>query len=115
MRLVDLEIGIDEEEHPARPCLVEHRLRNLVQPFEGLRGLDHQLHRQAAGARQGWKLERGDIRSGDAPPFFLQLGLQFGRAALALVPWLEQDAADPLVDDRYARDLEHLVVFRQLA
>ena len=38
LRLVDLEIRVDEEEHAARARLLQHRLRDFVQPVERLGG-----------------------------------------------------------------------------
>ena len=59
LRFVDLEVGVDEEEHPARPRLRQHRLRDLVEVLVGLGRLDDDLHRQPARARQRRELERG--------------------------------------------------------
>ena len=78
--------------------------------------LDHELQRQAARAGQRRQLEGGDaLRRRCRVHFLLQFLLQLRAASLrALVPGLEQHAADALVDRRHAGDLEHLVVFGQL-
>ena len=113
LRLVDLQVGVHEEEHAARPGLVQHRLGHVVEALEGLGGLDHELHRQARARPAA----AGTGRPPRCAPamlfhFCLQLLLQSRcGAALALVPGLEQHAAEALVHGRDAGDLEHLVVF----
>ena len=51
LRLVDLEVGIQEDEDAARMGLSQKRLGHIVQPLKGFGGADHELHRQPAAAR----------------------------------------------------------------
>ena len=115
LRLVDLEIAVDEIELTAGARLVQQRLRHLVEVGKGLGGIDHELDWQTLGSRQRRKLECRDPGAGDFVPFDLQLLLELGRAPSALIPGLEQHAADALVDRRNAGELEHLRVFGKLA
>ena len=110
LRLVHLQVGVDEVELAAGLGLGQHRAGDLVEVGERFGGGDHHLDRQALRARQRRELERGHVAAGDAAPLVLQYLLQFVRAAIALVPRLEQHAADALVHRRHAGQLEHLLV-----
>ena len=66
----------------------------------------------------GKPLEPGAVGTGtqilgarDLRPFLLQVELQLMRVAGALVPGLEEHAADALIDGGNARNLKHLLVF----
>ena len=115
LRLVQLEIGVDVKEHAAGLRFLQDRLGDLVQVRVRLGGLDDELHGQALRSGQRRKLKCSDARAGDAVPLLLQLLLQLRGAFRALVPWLEQHTADPLIGRRHAGDLEHLIVLRKLA
>jgi hypothetical protein len=95
LRLVELQVDVREEEGMLGERLGDHGLGDVVQILERLGGRDHELHREAARARQRRKLEGEHLRAGDLSPFLLQVELDLMRAALALIPRLEQPRRFP--------------------
>ena len=68
LRLVDLEVGVDEPELAAVLGLLQHRLRDFVEILRRLGRVDHDLDRRALRARQRRQLEREDLAAGDRAP-----------------------------------------------
>ena len=86
LRIVDLQVAVEEDEHAAVQRLLQELLRHVVQSRERIGGGDHELHRQADAARQRRRLKRRDPHAGDLIQFLLQHRLQFGGGARALDP-----------------------------
>ena len=63
LRLVDLEVGVHEDEHAARIGFLQEVLRHLVQRTEGAGRVDDELDRQTDGAGQRRRLEGHDLRA----------------------------------------------------
>ena len=51
LRLVDLQVVIEEDELSALQCLGGECPGNVIEPFERIGGLDHELDRQAGRTR----------------------------------------------------------------
>ena len=81
LRLVELEVSIDEVKHLGLACLVHHLLRHRIEVLEGLGGGDDELHRQARRARQGRELEGRHACASDVVPLGLEVLLDLMGAA----------------------------------
>jgi hypothetical protein len=65
LRLVDLQVVVEEDEHAALERFLQELLRHVVQALEGIRRADDELDRQADAARQRRRLEGDDPRACD--------------------------------------------------
>ena len=106
MRIVDLEIAVEEDEHAARQRLLQELLRHGVEALERLGGDEDELDRQAETARQRRRLERGDAHAGDLADFLLNDRLQRIGGLRALIPGFRHHAGDRLAGDV---ELEHVL------
>ncbi|MCY1285977.1 hypothetical protein D9M70_349350 [compost metagenome] len=113
-RLVEGQVEVHEGELAGLLGAFLHPLGHLQQRLVVVRRVDHELERQAfAGAGQRGQVEAEDLQ----PRNLVQLGLhreeQFHLAAFALVPRLQQHAADAGLHAVVAVDLERRVVLRE--
>ncbi len=65
LRIVELEIAVEKDEHAALQRVLQELLGDVVEALERLGGADDELHRQADAARQRRRLERDDAHAGD--------------------------------------------------
>ena len=109
LRLVDLEIGVEEDEIPGLERLSEEFAGDDVELLGRIGGGDHELDRQAVRARQRRRLERDDLGSRYRAHLVLDHALQRRRARLSLLPEFQHPDRNR-VSGRV--DLQHLVGFR---
>src|SRR3989442_1030178 len=92
-------VFVEEDEHAALLRLLMESGGHLVQPLEGIRGLDDELHRKTEGAGKRRRLERRRAQAGDVPELVLEDRLKLGGLELALAPGLEHHSSDHLIRD----------------
>ncbi len=109
LRLVDLQVAVDEPEHVAVVRLVPRSLSRSATSVVAMTNCT------GSPNAPGVELERAHLRAGGASSSICSAAPPGIRAARALVPGFEHHAAEPLVDARIAGDLEHLRILGQLA
>ena len=113
LRLVDLQIGVEEHEQSARPRVLQELLRHVIQVRERIGAADDELDRQALSARQRRRLERHDLRAGDLRHVLLHERLQLRGGARAAIPRFQHHARDVLARHVELEDVIVLGVARQ--
>jgi hypothetical protein len=105
LRLVELEIGVGEDEQPAGEGLLYELVRDVHQLLRlGRRG-DDEVHGKVAGARQRRRGHRDDAHAGDLGQLPRRLHQQLLRRLRALAPGLRDHAAEAPGGGRYLEDV----------
>ena len=111
LRIIELQVAIEEDEHPALHCLLQELLGDVVQTRERIGGDDHELDRQAEAAGKRRRLERRDANTGNLAQFLLQNRLNCIGRLRSLVPRLEHHAGERLAGHI---KLEDMLGFRMM-